>query len=131
MLEYRAIGFGKQLLGFGRQDIDIGRLATILYVVSLILRLQAASGDTILAAIIGFLGLISLLVAGFLGGEMVFSKGTGVNHTAWEAGSDQFETVLPLEQVEEQKLYRVTASGVPVVLIRQSMQFHAIFAFRM
>lgn len=103
-------------------------VATLLYVASLILRLQAVSGDTIVAAIIGFLGLIAVLIAGFLGGEMVFSKGTGVNRTAWEAGSDQYEAVLPVEQVKEQKLYRVTASGVPVVLIRQGLQFHAISA---
>ena len=32
------------------------------------------------------------------------------------------------EQVEEQKLYRVTASGVPVVLLRQGKQVYAISA---
>ncbi|HLJ33997.1 MAG TPA: DUF2231 domain-containing protein [Ktedonobacteraceae bacterium] len=103
-------------------------IATLLYVASLILRLQTVTGGSIIAAILGFLGLIAVLIAGFLGGEMVFNKGTGVNRTAWEAGSDQYEAVLPLEQVEEKKLYRVMASGVPVVLIRQGMQFHAISA---
>lgn len=103
-------------------------VATLLYVASFVLRLQTVAGDSIIAAIIGFLGLIAVLIAGFLGGEMVFNKGTGVNHTAWEAGSDQYEAVLPLEQIEEKKLYRVMASGVPVVLIRQGLQFHAISA---
>jgi nitrite reductase/ring-hydroxylating ferredoxin subunit len=57
---------------------------------------------------------------------MVFTKGTGVNHTAWEAAGEDYEAVLPLEGVEENTLYRVTASGDPVVLLRQGTQFSAI-----
>lgn len=102
--------------------------ALILYIISFILRLTQSSGDSVIAAIIGFLGLIAVLYAAFLGGEMVFTKGTNVNHTAWEAGSDDFEAVLPMESVEENKLYRVTAAGVPVVLMRQGLQFYAISA---
>ena len=59
---------------------------------------------------------------------MVFAKGTGVNHTAWEVGSEDYEAVLPLERVEENKLYRVTVASVPVVLLRQGLQFYAISA---
>jgi nitrite reductase/ring-hydroxylating ferredoxin subunit/uncharacterized membrane protein len=102
--------------------------ATILYLVSLVLRLLQVSGDSPLAAIIGFIGLISVIYAAYLGGEMVFSKGTGVNHTAWEAESEDYEAVLPVERVEENRLYRVHASGVPVVLLRQGLQFYAISA---
>ena len=102
--------------------------ALILYIISLILRLTQVSGDSIIAAIIGFIGLIAVLYAAYLGGEMVFTKGTNVNHTAWESGSDDFEAVLPLESVEENKLYRVMASDVPVVLVRQGLQFYAISA---
>lgn len=102
--------------------------ATLLYLVSLILRLQPASGESIAAAIIGFVGLVCVLTAAYLGGEMVFTKGTGVNHTAWEAGGEDFEAVMPYESVEENKLYRVTASGVPVVLLRQGTHLYAISA---
>ncbi len=102
--------------------------ALILYIISFILRLTQASGDSVIAAIIGFVGLGAVLYAAYLGGEMVFTKGTNVNHTAWEAGSDDYEAVLPMESIEENKLYRVTASGVPVVLIRQGLQFYAISA---
>ncbi len=102
--------------------------ATILYLVSFILRLLAGPGDGIAAVILGFLGLASVIYAAYLGGDMVFTKGTGVNHTAWEASSEDYEAVLPLERVEENKLYRVTAAGVPVVLLRQGLQFYAISA---
>jgi nitrite reductase/ring-hydroxylating ferredoxin subunit/uncharacterized membrane protein len=102
--------------------------ATLLYLVSFILRLSSGPGDNIVAAIIGFIGLASVIYAAYLGGDMVFSKGTGVNHTAWEATGEDYEAVLPLESVEENKLYRVMAAGVPVVLLRQGTQFFAISA---
>ena len=69
-----------------------------------------------------------MLYAGYLGGEMVFAKGTGVNHTAWEAGGEDYEAVLPADSVVENTLYWVTASGVPVVLLPQGKQFYAISA---
>jgi len=102
--------------------------ATTLYIVSLILRLLAGPGDGVAAAIIGFAGLASVIYASYLGGDMVFVKGTGVNHTAWEAGSENYEAVMPLDSVEENKLYRVTAAGVAVVLLRQGAQLFAISA---
>ncbi|HKF37208.1 MAG TPA: Rieske 2Fe-2S domain-containing protein [Ktedonobacteraceae bacterium] len=102
--------------------------ATILYLVSFILRLLAGPGDGIAAVILGFVGLASVFYAAYLGGDMVFTKGTGVNHTAWEVGSEDYEVVLPEARVEENTLYRVTATGVPVVLLRQGSQFYAISA---
>ena len=102
--------------------------ALILYIISFVLRLTQTPGDSIASAIIGFVGLGIVLYAAYLGGEMVFTKGTGVNHTAWESGSDDYEAVLPLESVQENRLYRVQASGVPVVLLRQGQQLYAISA---
>lgn len=103
-------------------------LAVVLYLVSFILRLLGGPGDSVLAAILGFIGLVSVAYAGYLGGEMVFVKGTGVNHTAWEAGGEDYEVVMPVADVSENTLYRVTVAGVPVVLLRQGEQFHAISA---
>ncbi len=102
--------------------------ATLLYLLSFVLRLLAGPGDGVPAAILGFAGLLSVLYAAYLGGEMVFTKGTGVNHTAWEAAGDNYEAVLPVDEVEDNRLYRVTASGVPVVLLRQGLQLYAISA---
>ena len=102
--------------------------ALILYIVSLVLRLIQPAGESVAGAIFGFVGFALISYGGYLGGEMVFTKGTNVNHTAWEAGSDTFEAVMPLEQVEENKLYRVMASGVAVVLVRLGEQLYAISA---
>jgi nitrite reductase/ring-hydroxylating ferredoxin subunit/uncharacterized membrane protein len=102
--------------------------ATVFYLISFILRLLAGPGDGIAAVVLGFIGLVSVLYASYLGGDLVFIKGTGVNRTAWEAGSEDYEAVLPVERVEENKLYRVTVAGAPVVLLRQGSQFYAISA---
>lgn len=113
-------------IGLNHAIFNVTALA--LYVISLVLRFITAAGDSVIAAIIGFVGLAAVLYAAYLGGEMVFTKGTSVNHTAWEAGSDDYQAVLPVEGIEENKLYRVTAAGVPVILLRQGLQFFAISA---
>jgi nitrite reductase/ring-hydroxylating ferredoxin subunit/uncharacterized membrane protein len=106
----------------------LNTLAFILYLISFIVRLVAPSSESIIATVLGFIGFIALLIAGFLGGDLVFVKGTNVNHTAWEAGSDDFEAVLPVSEVAENRLYRVTVAGTPVVLLRQGEQYYAISA---
>ena len=103
-------------------------LAFLLYLVSFILRLVAGPGDTVLAFILGLLGLISMVYAANLGGDMVYVKGTSVNHTAWEAGSEDYEAVMAVDAVQENTLHRVLVAGVPVVLLRQGESFYAIAA---
>ena len=102
--------------------------AIVVYAISGVLRLQMGGGDSVAAAVLGFVGLADVLVAAYLGGDMVFHKGTGVNHTAWEAGSEDFEAVLPVADAAENKLYRVTAAGVPVLLVKLNDQYAAISA---
>lgn len=117
---------GERHIGFNHLLFNAG--ATTLYLVSFILRGLSGPGDGIAAAILGFVGLACVIYAGYLGGEMVFTKGTGVNHTAWETAGEDYEAVLSVESVQEHKLYRVTASGVPVIVLRQGKQFYAISA---
>jgi len=102
--------------------------ATILYLISFALRLLAGPGDGMVAALLGFLGLASVIYAAFLGRALVFTTGRGVTLSAWEVGSEDEEAALRVEQVEENTLYRVTAAGVPLVLLRQGSQFYAIAA---
>jgi nitrite reductase/ring-hydroxylating ferredoxin subunit/uncharacterized membrane protein len=102
--------------------------AFLLYVVSLLFRLQIGSGESVPASILGFVGLATVLVAAYLGGDMVFAKGTAVNHTAWEAANEEYEAVLPVEQLADRQLCRVLVTGVPVVLLRLGEQYAAISA---
>lgn len=102
--------------------------ALLLYIVSIILRLQVGSGESLAGAILGFAGVVTVSIAGYLGGEMVFGKGTAVNHTAWEAASDEYEAVMPVERMASGQLQRVVVAGTPVVLLRMGEQYHAISA---
>ena len=103
-------------------------LVTVLYIVSAWLRLSTGNGEQIAAPVLGFVGVAVLTYAAWLGGDLVFHLGTSVNHTAWEAGSVDFETVLPLDAVIENKAYRVTVAGTPVLLVRLNGSLTAISA---
>jgi nitrite reductase/ring-hydroxylating ferredoxin subunit/uncharacterized membrane protein len=117
---------GERRVGLYHAGLNV--LAVVLYLVSFLLRLPEGARENVVAAILGFLGLIAVLAAAYFGGDLVFVKGTNVNHTAWEAGTEGYEAVMPFTEVAENKLYRVMAGGVPVVLLRQGMQLYAISA---
>ncbi|HEX8036039.1 MAG TPA: Rieske (2Fe-2S) protein [Ktedonobacterales bacterium] len=103
-------------------------LAEVLYVVSAMLRFRVGSGEAVAGAVIGFAGLAAVLVAAYLGGDMVFGKGTGVNHTAWEAAGEDYEPVLPVGALQEKRLQRVLVANVPVVIMRVGDCYAAIAA---
>ena len=103
-------------------------LALVIYIISIILRLNDARGDNAVAAILGFIGIAIVLFAAFLAGELVFGYGTGVNHTAWEAGTEDFVPVTAYSDLPENSLRRVTAGDVPVVLLRMGERVFAISA---
>lgn len=112
----------------GLYHAGLNSLALVLYIISFALRLSASTGESVAAALIGFLGVASVLVAAYLGGDMVFGKGTGVNHTAWQEGSHDFVPILPVADVPENTLRRVEVAGVPVVLLRSRDRYFAIAA---
>lgn len=107
---------------------SLNTLALVFYIVSAVLRLTTGTGETVAGAVVGFVGLALVLVAAYFGGDMVFGKGTGVNHTAWEAASEDFEAVLPVAEMPEHALRRVTVAGVPVVLLKVGESYSAIAA---
>ena len=106
----------------------LNTLATIVYIVSTILRFTSTSGDSALAAILGFIGFAILTVGAYLGGTMVFDHGTQVNHTAWEQPPEEYEAVMPVAEATTNKLYRVTVGGVPVVLVKLGDKYAALAA---
>lgn len=64
----------------------------------------------------------------YLGGELSFSKGVGVNHVAFQGGSDDFVPVMNAQDLPENKLTRVDASGIPAILLKQGNRIYAIGA---
>ncbi len=73
-------------------------------------------------------GYLASLFSAYLGGELVFDKGVGVNHVAWEGGSDDFVSVMNEQDLVEGKLTRVDVSGIPAVLLKQGQAIYAIGA---
>lgn len=103
-------------------------IATVLFAVSAGLRFTLPAGENVIAAVLGFIGFAVVSYAAYLGGEMVFTTGTGVNHEAWEPAGEDFEAVMPLDEMSENKLYRVMAGGAPAVLLRMGERVCAIGA---
>ena len=90
--------------------------ALLLYLVSFITRLSGSGrGLAIVLALIGYGALIS---AAFLGGELVFNTGTGVNHHAFQHQPAEFTAVLPAGQLADGRLTRAMAGDTPVLLYK-------------
>ncbi len=73
-------------------------------------------------------GYVISLFSAYLGGELVFAKGIGVNHVAWEGGSDEYVAVMNEQDLAEGKLTRVDVAGIPAVLLKEGKTIYAIGA---
>ena len=112
----RRVGIMHGLLNSGVLVANIG---------SLILRLTGKRRAGVYLSTAGYA--LSLFSA-YLGGELAYAKGIGVNHVAWEGGSDDFVAVLDAKDLVEGKLTRVDAAGIPAVLLKQGNSIYAIGA---
>jgi len=92
---------------------------------SLVLRLTGRRRAGVTLSTVGYL---ASLFSAYLGGELSFAKGIGVNHDAWEGGSDDYVAVMNVEDLAEGKLTRVDAAGIPAVLFKQGTAIYAIGA---
>ncbi|MHB8577361.1 MAG: Rieske (2Fe-2S) protein [Dehalococcoidia bacterium] len=71
----------------------------------------------------------ALGVAGFaayLGGDLVFTHGMGVNHQMWPEPPLEFITVMNVADLPEGKLTRAQVGDVPVCLLRQGNRIAAV-----
>ncbi len=92
---------------------------------SLVLRLTGKRRAGIALSTVGYLATI---ISAYLGGDLSFAKGIGVNHDAWEGGSDEYVPVMNVEDLDEGKLTRVDVAGIPAVLYKQTGSIYAIGA---
>ncbi|HWE61591.1 MAG TPA: Rieske 2Fe-2S domain-containing protein [Chloroflexota bacterium] len=66
--------------------------------------------------------------AGYLGGELSYSRGVGVNHTAWDQPPEEFTAAIAVDKLEEGKPVRGEAGGMAVVLVKQGETIFALDA---
>src|SRR2546425_11227982 len=95
----------------------LNTLVILLYLVSFLLRVTGGSrGLAILLAYAGYLVVIS---AAFLGGDLVFSIGTGVNHHAWQEVPTKFTRVMLEGQLHDNVLVKAMAGDTPILLVKK------------
>lgn len=99
--------------------------ATALNLTSAIMRLTGQRRTAITLATTAYA--ISLYSA-YLGGELSYSSGIGVNHVAWEGGSDDYVAVMNEKDLVPGKLTRVDAAGIPALIIKDKGEIRAIAA---
>jgi nitrite reductase/ring-hydroxylating ferredoxin subunit/uncharacterized membrane protein len=83
-------------------------------------------GHRRLGKLLGLFGFGTLMVGGYLGGYLSFSRGVNVNRTAWEARPSDWAPVLPDGDLGEGAARAVDAAGVRVLLVRDRGQIHAL-----
>lgn len=69
-----------------------------------------------------------VVYSSYIGGELSYSSGVGVNHVAWEGGSDDFVPVMNEKDLQPGKLTRVDVAGMPAVLLKDGNAIYAIAA---
>jgi nitrite reductase/ring-hydroxylating ferredoxin subunit/uncharacterized membrane protein len=118
----RRVGLMHGLLNIGIAGI---------YTTSFVLRLMGKRRAGIALSTTGYL---TSLFSAYLGGELILAKGIGVNHVAWQGGSNDFVEVMDMADLEEGKLTRVELPGspdnpgIPAVLLKQGNSIYAIGA---
>jgi len=100
-------------------------LAAVLYFVSLGARLGwwPIGGDG--AAWIAGIGLVLVLVGGYLGGDLVFNLGSQVDRHAWRGGGTKWQAI-DLDSVPEDKLTKAKAGAQTLVMVRRGEKIFAL-----
>ena len=68
----------------------------------------------------------ALAVSGHLGGHLSYSQGVGVEQTAFDPGPQEWTPTIPAAELRDGESTCVTASGTPVLLVRQGGAVAAI-----
>ncbi|GHO87744.1 DUF2231 domain-containing protein [Dictyobacter formicarum] len=99
--------------------------ATVLNLSSALLRL---SGQRRTAIALASTAYALILYSSYLGGELAYSNGIGMNRVIPEGGPDEFVAVMDEKDLVEGKLTRVDVEGMPVVLLKDRSTINAIAA---
>jgi nitrite reductase/ring-hydroxylating ferredoxin subunit/uncharacterized membrane protein len=103
-------------------------VATVGFVTSLWLRVGAAADQRQTAIAFSLVALVILLVASYLGGEMVFGYGTQVNRQAWSEVPTKWERLdVAAKGLEDRRPVVATAkSGFAVFIVRLDGKIYAM-----
>jgi nitrite reductase/ring-hydroxylating ferredoxin subunit/uncharacterized membrane protein len=109
----------------GSLHASLNGLATVLYGVSLVQRRRGSRSSGVALAIAGY---AVANVSAWLGGDLAYDLGIGVDHTAFQAPPADWVEVLDETSLHEGTPRRVRAKGYPVLLFKRGEQIAAIAA---
>ena len=103
-------------------------VATIGFVASLWVRVGAGSDQRPAAVAISLIALIVMLIAAYLGGEMVFGYGTEVNRQAWSEVPAKWERLdVAVKSLEDRKpIVAKTKAGFAVFVVHLDGKLYAM-----
>ena len=109
----------------GALHASLNIAATGIYAASWALRKGGARPAAVGLAAAGY-GVVS--ASGWLGGELAYVLGIGVDHTAFEKPPREWTDVAAEDDLPENAPFRVEADGVPVMLVKRGARIQAIAA---
>jgi nitrite reductase/ring-hydroxylating ferredoxin subunit/uncharacterized membrane protein len=109
----------------GSLHASLNVVATAFYGASLLQRRWGSRSAGIALATAGF---AVVNVSAWLGGDLAYDLGIGVNHTAFEQAPGDWVSVLDESSLEDGVPKRVRAKGYPVMLLKRGTTIEAIAA---
>lgn len=97
--------------------------ALALHVLSLLARRRGERRRGVALSLAGF---SVATFAAFLGGDLSFARGVGVNQTVFEDAPKDWTAVAEQSELEDDKLVGVQANGAGVLLVRRAGRVHAL-----
>jgi nitrite reductase/ring-hydroxylating ferredoxin subunit/uncharacterized membrane protein len=98
-------------------------VATMLYLLSFVLRKSGARGPGQLVSTLGF----ACTAAGsYLGGELVFDRLVGVSRAESPDEPEDFTPIASVNDLQENAPYRFEVNDVPVVVVKSNGEFYAL-----
>lgn len=101
-------------------------VVTLLYTASMLMRWLGGSGIHGAAVWVSIAGYGILVVGAYLGGHLVFDKGTMVNRNAFMEGPADFVAVGAAADFAEGSMRKVDAAGTAALVVRRNGTLHAI-----
>ncbi|HEV2123961.1 MAG TPA: Rieske 2Fe-2S domain-containing protein [Chloroflexota bacterium] len=97
--------------------------AALVYGISLLLR---SRGDRRTGIVLSNVGFGMVFFSAWLGGELSYRFGVGVNRMAFKEEPEEWERLLPERELHDGALHRAEAHGTPILLVKHEGQIFAL-----
>ena len=98
-------------------------VGTVFYALSLVSRLR---GNTFAPRVWSVLGYLTLFLGAFLGGHLTYRKGVGVDHTLFREIPGGWQPTVPLDDLPEQQLHKVSVGEVDLAVFKANGRIYAV-----